>query len=162
MKRKFKKKSKDRKWILVYSINDSMKRSSLQVNHFLIPEDPNKSREESKGDEWIQPPRNKQIDLQVLWSKATLVNLERNLEVELDSWKTSCISASQEFISRWQSIGKVSQKFWSTEKKEGSQISTITKQEIIRSRIELKQPIKFIWTSSRISKSSYFSIMKNY
>ena len=137
-------------------------KSSLQADHFLIPEDPNQSREESKGEEWIEPPRNKQVDLQILWSKASLEKLERDLEVELDSWKASSISASQEFISRWQYIGNVSQKFCSTERKEGSRISTITRQEIIRSRIELKQPIKFIWTSFRISKSSYFSIMKNY
>ena len=113
-----------------------MQRSSPQADHFLIPEDPNQSREESKGEEWIEPPRIKQVDLQILWSKASLEKLERILDVELDSWKVSYISASQEFISRWQSIGKVSQKFCLTENKEKSRISTIDYHKARDNKIE--------------------------
>ena len=103
-----------------------------------------------------------EVDHQAQWSKASFEQLKHDLENELHSW-TPQISPSSKILKQDESsVLKMKRRIYSKERRKGSRISNNTRQVIIRSRIELKQTIEFICHSFRISKSSYFSIMKNY
>ena len=130
--------------------------SDIKGGDILMVEDSNKIREESKGEEPNTEFQKEEVNDQAQWSKALFEQMKHDLENELRSW-TPQISPSFKILKQDESsVLKMKRRIYSKERRKGSRISNNTRQEIIRSRIELKQTVEFIFHSYRISKSSYF------
>ena len=100
MKRKDREKGKERKWILIYPINDSKQESNIQGGDILMVEDSNQIREESKEENQIPCSRRRKLIIGpmvkgIIWTAEAWSGKWAAL---LD---TSNISIFQDFETRW-------------------------------------------------------------